>query len=114
MFWKSSWAACRIAGSGSSSYPSPDVIAGKGRRRVAIECKAVNAQAKYFTDEEIKQLCEFASIFGAEPWVAVKFNNKPWAFFPADTLPRATASFVLTLKQAEEEGFTFERMIALP
>ena len=36
-FWAHNWAAIRVAGSGSSKYPSPDVLAGNNLRKLAIE-----------------------------------------------------------------------------
>ena len=39
MFWSVKWTACRIAGSGSSKYPSPDIIAANRARKLAIEAK---------------------------------------------------------------------------
>ena len=35
-FNNSGWACIRIAGSGSSRYPSPDILAGNAIRRLAI------------------------------------------------------------------------------
>ena len=42
MFWAEKWAAIRVAGSGSSKYPSPDILAGNNLRKLAIECKAIS------------------------------------------------------------------------
>jgi len=36
-FNESGWVAIRSAGSGSSQYPSPDILAGNAMRRLAIE-----------------------------------------------------------------------------
>ena len=38
-FNENGWVCIRVAGSGSSRYPSPDILAGNAMRRVAIECK---------------------------------------------------------------------------
>ncbi|MGE0793638.1 MAG: Holliday junction resolvase Hjc, partial [Candidatus Woesearchaeota archaeon] len=67
-FWKLGWAAIRTAGSGSSHYPSPDIVAGKLGRRLAIECKVTAETRKYFPKDEIQQLIYFAQHFGAEPF----------------------------------------------
>jgi Holliday junction resolvase len=40
MFWASSWACIRSAGSGSMHFPSPDLLAANKIRRLAIEVKA--------------------------------------------------------------------------
>ena len=79
-FWASGWGAARIAGSGSMHFPSPDVLAGNKIRRLAIEVKITKENKKYFPKEEIKQLQNFASYFGAEPWLAIKFSQQKWIF----------------------------------
>jgi Holliday junction resolvase len=38
-FNENGWNCVRIAGSGSSKYPCPDILAGNAIRRLAIECK---------------------------------------------------------------------------
>ena len=53
MFWSKNWACLRIAGSGSSRYPSPDVLVSNKLRRLAIECKITKEQKKYFERKEI-------------------------------------------------------------
>ncbi|MEK6876076.1 MAG: Holliday junction resolvase Hjc, partial [Nanoarchaeota archaeon] len=75
MFWAKDWACLRIAGSGSSRYPSPDLLAGNKLRRLAVECKVTKEKSKYFDKESISSLRKFADVFGAEPWVAVKFKG---------------------------------------
>ena len=62
MFNEAGWAAIRIAGSGSSQYPSPDLLAGNAIRRLAIECKVTKENKKYFQKSEIEQLDFFLKI----------------------------------------------------
>ena len=58
MFWGASWAAIRVAGSGSSQFPCMDVLAGNGSRNLAVECKSTKYDKQYFKQEQIKQLEE--------------------------------------------------------
>lgn len=111
-FWENNWAAFRAAGSGSSVYPSPDVIAGNNIRKLAIEVKLTTEKKKYFTKKEIRELTYFAEKFGAEPWVAVKFFRKPWYFFMLEDLNETkTGNHVITLEDAELKGLSFEDII---
>ena len=57
-FWGKGWPCVRVAGSGCSRYPSPDLLAGNRERMVAIECKATKENSKYFPKEEIRLLRE--------------------------------------------------------
>ena len=110
-FWDSGWAAMRAAGSGSSQYPSPDIVAGKYGRRLAIECKLTSENKKYFPNEEIRLLNYFAKTFCAEAWIAVKFPKKEWMFFNPEDLDTTDKNFVASVKLAELKGLSFEELI---
>jgi len=113
MFWANGWAALRSAGSGSQQYPSPDVLVGKEGRRLAIESKLTIEKKKYFPRNEIRDLKYFASIFGAEPWLAVKFQGEPWYFFHPEDLVKTEKFFVASLNQASMKGLLFEELIEM-
>lgn len=110
-FWDSGWAAMRAAGSGSSQYPSPDIVAGKYGRRLAIECKITKEIKKYFPSEEIRLLNYFAKTFCAEAWVAVKFPKQEWVFFNSEDLNEAGNNFSASVELAELKGLSFEELI---
>ena len=61
-FWESKkgWVAVRVAGSGSSRFPSPDILASRGDRKLVFEIKTVGDIKKYFTNQEILDLQYFA------------------------------------------------------
>ena len=108
-----SWAAIRVAGSGSMKYPCPDVLAGNAIRRLAIECKSVGDTKKYFTKQEIDALAKFSLIFGAEAWVGVRFDNKKWFFVNLEDLKENDSSFVLTFANAQQKGLVFEELLGV-
>jgi Holliday junction resolvase len=111
MFWENGWSACRIAGSGCTKYPSPDVIAGNNVRRVAIECKVTKDTRQYFEKKQIDDLRLFARMFGAEPWVAVKFNNVNWFFLTLEDLDSTEKCHSISIPDAKTKGFLFEELI---
>ena len=100
--WAAGWSACRVAGSGSSHYPSPDVIAGKGYRSLAIECKKTK-KTKYLTKDEVKNLVEFAEIFGAEPWIGVRFREG-WFFLKPQDLRDTGKGLAVSKDLAKQKG----------
>lgn len=110
-FWLQGWAATRVAGSGSSQYPSPDIIAGHSGRRLAIECKLTIDSKKYFPYDEIRLLNYFATTFGAEPWIAIKFQKKQWIFIATEDLLETKKSFVVTQELVEQKGLSFEDLV---
>lgn len=95
MFSGVGWAAVRVAGSGISRFPCPDVLAGNGQRMLALECKSTKHKAIYFDPGQISRLLKFARNFGAEPWIAVKFSTI-WKFFPPDRLLKTQNALKLT------------------
>ncbi len=112
LFWNSGWAAHRIAGSGSSRFPSPDVIAGNYRKKLAIECKSTKSKNQYITKEQAEGLGKFAELFGAEPWIAVRFDREEWYFFPLrETNKTSGENLVINLDKAKLLGITFEDLV---
>jgi len=87
MLWGAGLGAVRVAGSGVSKFPCPDVVASNGSRVLAIECKSTKHRVKYIEPEQVSQLKKFAELFGAEPWFAVKFSTD-WFFYKLKDLEK--------------------------
>jgi len=99
MLWGSNYAAIRAAGSGVSRFYCPDVLAGNGAKAIAVECKSTKGKYQYIDAEQYRQLIEFARIFGAEAWFAVKFSTA-WKFFkPEDLKQTPKGDYVVTREQ---------------
>jgi holliday junction resolvase Hjr len=113
MFWAKGWAALRAPASGSMRFPSPDLIAGNKIRVLAVECKTSKAKTKYFQPEDLDDLKEFSAIFGAEPWVAVKFNNEKWFFINPEDLSKTGSGFCISLEFAKNRGLLFEELLQI-
>lgn len=112
-FWESeSWVCVRVAGSGSTKYPSPDLLASRGDKKIVMEVKVVSDVKKYFSRQEIRDLNYFAEKFGAESWVGVKFEGNQWFFMPAIELEMTKSeNYVATLIDMKRKGFSFDEMI---
>lgn len=113
LFWSKGWASIRVAGSGSMRYPSADIIASNRLRRLAIECKSSKSKSKYLTKEEVEDLKTFAGLFGAEPWVAVRFDRTDWLFLVLEDLKDTGNNFLVSLELAKNKGLLFEEVIEL-
>ena len=110
-FWAAKWACFRSAGSGSNQYPTPDLIAGNNLRKLAIEVKITAFERQYFDKKEIEDLRLFGSMFGAEPWVAVKFSRTDWLFLMLEDLEETPKAFVASKTTAERRGLKFEEIV---
>lgn len=116
MLHEAGWGIIRSAGSGSTPLPSADILAGNPNqvRHLAIECKALKSNTKYFYPEEIEQLLNFSKRIGAEPWIGIRYNNQPWYFLNPKDLPLTKSNnAALTLEFAEKNGLTFEQLIKI-
>lgn len=112
-FWENDWVCVRVAGSGSGRYPSPDVLASNGHKKLVMEVKTVNAAKKYFTRQEIRDLEFFASKFAAQAWVGVKFAENQWYFMPTSELEQTKSeNYKIDLITMKRQGFEFEEMIS--
>ena len=111
MFWESKWASFRAAGSGSARHPCPDIIAGNILRKLAIECKINKSTYQYLKKGEIKDLKLFCDYFGAEPWIAVKFQKIGWFFLTLEDLKETKEGFVVSEEIARNKGLLFTELI---
>ena len=111
MFWDKGWAAFRAAGSGSSRFPCPDLIAGNSLKKIAIEVKYISNNSKYFSKKEINDLKYFSYIFGCEPWIGIKFKTNGWFFFSIEDLKQTNLGFSISFKDTKLKGFSFEELI---
>lgn len=111
LLWAKDIPAVRVAGSGSSKYPSPDILAGNISRTFAIECKSVASDSKYIPKQEIVELKEFAQKFGAEPWIGVRFARNEWLLLSLEDLRETTSSYVITKEMAKIKGLLLEEVL---
>lgn len=69
------WAPIRVPSSGSATGRDlPDVIAGNGTQYVALEVKRSTDAPIYIDGEELDALVRFGDAFGAEQYVAAKWD----------------------------------------
>ena len=109
MFWNAGCGALRVAGSGSTPMPAPDLIAGTKGKLYAIECKS-GKTTRYITKDQIEELKNFSQVFGAIPLVAIRFNNKPWYFLDISDLRSTPKGYAISLALAQEKGRSFDQI----
>jgi len=110
-FWKNGFAALRVAGSGSISYPSLDVIASNGKKIFAIECKSTRKDYKYISKEQVNEIINFSSLFNAIPLIAIKFLKSEWIFLKPKDFKKIKKSYMITKEEAFKKGIRFEELI---
>jgi len=113
ILWNNNFAAIRApASGGATKKPLPDVIAGNGNRYLAIEVKTTSKDKVYIDSEKVKGLHKFSRIFGAKPYIGVKFKYKEWFFLPLDDLEiTPQKNYKIDLKLALRKGLDIYEII---
>lgn len=101
------YAAVRVAGSGCSKFPCPDVLASNGSKVFAIECKSTKKQHQYFRKSQIEELLTFSQMFAAKPLCAVKFSTS-WHFIEPHKLKDSGKHHATNRNHIKEHGFNFD------
>ena len=69
-----------------SNWRTSDIIASKGSKVFAIECKSTKNSSKYIENKQWTELQKFSEIFGAVPLIALRMDKKGWYFFEIEDL----------------------------
>jgi len=111
--WDKNFAAMRApASGGATKRPLPDVLAGNGKIYLAIEVKTTSKEKIYIDSPQIDGLCEFCDLFGAEPYLGVKFKFTKWLFLPPDKIDRTRSNNYRVEKEvALEKGLELDEII---
>jgi len=100
------WAVMRAPSSGSATQRElPDVLAGNGERTYAFEAKASSEKPIYLDEREVENLRHFASKFGAQPRLAIRYDYRDWAFFdPGHPLVHQTDGGNYRVRREDVDG----------
>ena len=66
---------------------------------------------KYLTVKEVTELQKFAQLFGAEPWIGMRFDDMKWLFLAIEDLKQSGKSYAASVELAKKKGLTFEQLI---
>ncbi|MDR3290667.1 MAG: Holliday junction resolvase [Methanobrevibacter sp.] len=113
LFWTKGFAAMRApASGGATKRPLPDVLAGNSKRYLAIEVKTTSKELIYIDSSQINGLYEFCEIFGAEPYVGVKFKHTKWLFLNIELITKTRSqNYKVEKNLALEKGLDIDEII---
>jgi len=97
------YVATRVAASGGTNRPEPDIIIGGHPTNYAVEAKTTGKDKKYFSKDEVRQLCFYAKNHNAcMPLLGVRFKgDKTWWFAPPRDVRKTAKSFVMSKDETE-------------
>ena len=113
--WDRNFAAMRApASGGATKKPLPDVVAGNGNIYLAIEVKTTIKDKLYIDYPQIDALNEFCEIFGATPYLGVKFKYTKWLFLSPDNIERTKKNnYKVEKNYALEYGLEIDEITGL-
>lgn len=111
--WDKKFAAMRApASGGATKRPLPDVLAGNGDIYLAIEVKTTTKDKIYIDHPQVDALCEFSEIFGAKPFLAIKFKYTKWLFLHPHKIHRTkNSNYRIDKDSALKEGLDLEELV---
>ena len=103
LFGDRGYAWLRQAGSGTADRCLPDIAVGNGERFIVMEVKRWGYQDYgYLEKREVEDLIYFAENFGADYYIAARFNRKPWQFLKKEEMHETDNSYrIENLKRSE-------------
>ncbi|MEI7961738.1 MAG: Holliday junction resolvase Hjc [archaeon] len=107
------FAVLRVAGSGVSPLPSPDVVALKSGRVIAIECKAWKGAHLAIPVVTMSDEINWAKTAGAEFFIGWKIPREGWLFVRAEHFHNAGKNFMISLKEAREKSISLDSLVNL-
>lgn len=111
LFFERGFSVVRIAGSGTSPLPAPDIIAIKKGRIIAVECKARKTKNLAIAVVQIGELLDWAGRAGAEPLVGWKIPRKGWFFLEPGQMRDTGKFFTINQADAMSKGLSLEGVI---
>ncbi|MDO8427795.1 MAG: Holliday junction resolvase Hjc [Candidatus Diapherotrites archaeon] len=111
MLFKEGYACARVAGSGSSDIPCPDLVALKNGKGFAVEAKAWNGNYLNIEVSKFEELQAWAKVSGLELLIAWKVPRKGWIFLKENQLRNTGKFYSINLEDAQNIGKTFEVLI---
>jgi Holliday junction resolvase len=115
LLWKKGFAAMRApASGGATKKPLPDVLAGNSKKYLAIEVKTTSKDLIYVDSSQIDGLIEFSKIFGAEPYLGIKFKQTNWIFLKPDSIAKTKSqNYKIEKKLVIEIGLDLDEVVGL-
>lgn len=98
----------RAAGSG---FEGPDIIAIKGGKEYAIECKAQEKTALTIDEQQFKDLLKWQENSLMQVYVAWKKSHLGWFFIPLSAFEKKKINYGITFEKAAAVAYKLEDLL---
>ncbi len=90
----------RVAGSGKTALPAPDIIALSRNKKLAFECKAWGSNSVSIPLQQMRELVSWCERAGVEAFVAWKFPREGWFFLKPEHFTKTAHAYNCTKHNA--------------
>lgn len=111
MLFSNGFAVSRVAGSGCSTLPTPDIIAVKDKLTIAIECKTKKGEYLNIKDSQVQELITWEQMAGCKAYVAWRVSKDKWYFIDIYGLKKTNKAYSIKKKDILENGLILEDFI---
>jgi len=112
MLFNKGFAVSRVAGSGSSQLPTPDVLGFKNGKALAIECKTKKGEYLNIREEQIGELKLWEKLSGLKVYVAWRLGKDAWFFIGIDKLNKTKKAYAIKKEEIQAKGKGFDAFIS--
>ena len=100
------FSVARMAGSGKTSLPSPDIIALNKYKKLAFECKAWNGNYLSIPAQQMRELISWGKKAEVEMFVAWKMPNHGWFFLKPEHFNSSEKHFSISKQKALKKAIS--------
>jgi len=111
MLYEQGYAISRVAGSGSSTLPTPDIIAIKKNKGFAIECKTKSGEYLNIRPSQIDELEIWERLSGLKSIVAWRLGKNKWYFIHYTKMKKTKKAYSIKRKEIQENGLDFKELL---
>jgi len=111
MFFNAGFSVARVAGSGSSSLPCPDLIALSKNKKFAFECKAWKNNYLHIDLIQFSETLKWSQNAGLDFLVAWKIPRKGWLFLKPNAFRKTKKFYAIKLSEALKKSLSFDKLV---
>lgn len=107
------FSVARMAGSGKTSLPSPDIIALNKSKKLGFECKAWKGNYLSLPAQQMKELVFWGKNADVEMFVAWKIPNKGWLFLKPEFFNSSEKHYSISKEKAFKKAMPMNVVLGL-
>lgn len=112
MLFEEGFAVSRVAGSGCSTLPTPDIIAVKNKISVAIECKTKIGEYLNIKESQIEELKTWEKLSNCKSYIAWRLGKDSWYFLELKDLKKTKKAYSIKKEDIINKGMRLKDFVS--